>query len=312
MRIDALNQREVFGLTLVELGQKYKNLVVLDADLNTSTRTVLFKEAFPDRFIQCGIAESNMMGMAAGLAKEGFIPMPSTFASFAAHKALDQVYMNVCLPKLNVKIPGSYVGVTAGECGASHNCADDLAIMRSMPFTKVAAPGDNAELAACMRAMMETDGPVYFRVPRIEGATLFSDGHEFVWGKGHVLEEGSDAALLGTGFMTGILLRAAELLKKDGIHCTVAHFGSIKPLDEELVKIIAKSVPLMVTLENGRIFGGFGGAVAETVAECGGAKVLRMGLGDDVFHSDMIERILRHCKLTPEDVAQKVKENLQR
>ncbi len=311
MKMDALSQNEMFGRTLVELGEKYDNLVVLDADLNTSTRTVLFKEAFPTRFIQCGIAESNMLGIAAGLAKEGYIAVPSTFASFAAHKALDQVYMNVCLPKMNVKIPGGYAGMTAAECGASHNCADDLAIMRAMPFMKVAAPGDNAELAACMHTMMETEGPVYFRVPRLECVTLFPKDHVFQWGKGDVLEEGGDAALLGTGFMTGILLRAAELLKKDGIHCTVAHFGSIKPLDEALVTKIAQSVPLMVTLENGRIFGGFGGAVAETVAACGtAAKVVRMGLGDDVFHSDMIERIIRHCKLTPEDVAQKVKENL--
>lgn len=183
MNFYAKELREVFGETLVELADEYPRMLVLDADLNTSARTVLFKNAQPDRFVQCGIAESNMMGVAGALAAEGFIPQVSTFAAFAAKKAADQVYMNIAYPNFNVKIPASYAGMSASECGPSHNCAEDLAIMRSMPFMKVLALGDNRELQSAMRVIMDTPGPIYYRIPKIKAPVLFSEGHQFEIGK---------------------------------------------------------------------------------------------------------------------------------
>src|SRR6185436_6288133 len=171
---------------------------VLDADLNTSSRTVLFKQQYPDRFIQCGIAESNMFGVAAGLAAEGFIPVPSTFATFACKKALDQVYLNIAYPNLNVKIPGSYPGMTATECGPSHNVAEDIAIMRVLPNMRVLDLGDNNELRSAMQRMMEVEGPVYYRVPKFEAPELFATDHKFEFGVGQLLHKGSDVTLMGT------------------------------------------------------------------------------------------------------------------
>ena len=267
MKFYQKNLREVFGETLVELGEKYNNVIVMDADLNTSTRTSLFRDRFPQRFIQCGIAEANMFGIAAGLAHMGYVPFPSTFAAFAARKSLDQVYMNICCQKLNVKIPGSYAGMTATECGPSHNAGEDLAVMRAMPFMRVVDPGDNNELRSVMYKMMEYDGPVYFRVPKVEAPVLFDDGYQFEWGKGVVMRDGEDITLMGTGMMTGICLKAAELLQSEDISAEVIHMPSIKPIDEELIVRTAKKTGCMLSLENGRIIGGFGSAVSEVLAK---------------------------------------------
>lgn len=303
---DQKNLRDVFGETLVQLGEIYENLVVLDGDLNTSTRTVLFKDRFPTRFVQCGIAEQNMLSIAAGLALEGMIAVPATFAAFASRKALDQVYIGACLNMADVKIPGCYAGITAAECGASHNSGEDLAVMRNMPFMKVADPGDARELISIMHLMMKTPGPVYFRVPRIQSVSLFENDYIFEWGKGFTVREGNDLTLAGTGFMTGVLLQASELLACKGIHARVLHFGSIKPLDESLVEKAARETGLIVTLENGRIAGGFGSAVAEVVCASYPAKVIRMGIGDDVIGSDMIAPLMAHYSLCPKDVVKTV------
>lgn len=297
------NLREVFGETLVDLGDRYPTLMVLDADLNTSAYTVFFKQRFPDRFIQCGIAESNMFGVAAGLAAEGFVPMPSTFGTFASKKALDQVYVNIAYPRLNVKIPGAYVGMTAAECGPSHNVAEDISIMRSLPHMRVLDLGDNQELRSALHRMMEVDGPVYFRVPRFEAPELFPADHQFEFGVGQVLRSGCDVTLLSTGMMTAIALAAAELLEREGIRATVAHLASIKPLDEELVVRCARQTGAIVTIENHRIFGGFGSAVAEVVTREYPVVVDMMGLGDTVFESAPLADLLRHYRLTPRDMA---------
>ncbi len=298
-----INLREVFGETLVELGAVHKNLLVLDADLNTSARTVLFKQRYPDRFIQCGIAEANLFGVAAGLAAQGYITFPSTFAAFATRKALDQVYVNIAYPKLDVKIAGSYCGMTATECGPSHNCAEDLAVMRSLPHIKVLDPGDNRELASMMRAMVKTPGPVYFRVSKVNAPELFNADHQFEFGRGHLLREGKDIALLGTGFMTAIALAAADLLDRQGISAAVAHLPSIKPMDDELVVRLAKQTGALLTIENHRIYGGFGGAVAETLAREYPVHLETMGLGDDVFEAGPLQDLLRHYQLTPRAMA---------
>jgi transketolase len=297
------NLRETFGTTLLELGEDYDNLLVLDADLNTSTRAVYFKKRFPDRFFQCGIAEGNMMALAAGLAATGHITIPITFAAFATRKALDQIVMNVCAERANVKIPGSYVGMTATECGPSHNLVEDLAVMRSLPHMKVAAPGDHAELASVMRVAVETDGPVYFRVPKVEPAVLFEGNHQFQWGKGHRLREGSDISLVGTGMMTPILVAAAEMLDGRGINAEVIHMASVKPIDTEMLADTASRTGRVLTLENGRIFGGFGGAVAEALAQTHPCPMTMMGIGDVEVESAPLEDLLRHYELTPRDVA---------
>lgn len=301
------NFREVFGETLVELGAKYDNLMVLDADLNTSTRTVLFKDRYPQRFLQCGIAESNMFGIAAGLAHMGFISFPTTFGAFAVRKALDQVYMNICCQKLNVKIPGSYIGMTATECGPSHNVGEDIAVMRAMPYMRVIAPGDNNELRSAMYAMMEYDGPVYFRVPKFEAPILFDDSYKFEWGKGIVLKKGKDITLMGTGMMTGICIKAAELLDKDDISAEVIHMPSIKPIDEELIVKAARKTGHIITIENGRVIGGFGSAVCEVLSREYPVFVDMMGLGDDTFKSAPLGDLIIEYRLTHKNVAERAK-----
>ena len=301
------NLRETFGRTLTELGDIYQNLVVLDADLNTSTRTVYFKKRFPERFFQCGIAEGNMLALAAGLAATGHISVPTTFAAFATRKALDQVFMNVVNERAKVKIPGSYVGLTAAECGPSHNLVEDLAVMRSLPHMRVAAPCDHTELAAGMRTAMETEGPVYFRVPKVEPADLLSPDAGFSWGKGHVLPEGNDVSLVGTGMMTAVLVKAADLLTAEGIYAEVVHIGSVKPIDEELLAATAAKTGLVLTIENARVFEGFGSAVAETLARLQPARMDMMGIGDEEVESAPLEDLLRHYQLTPRDVVLRAK-----
>jgi transketolase len=302
--------REVFGETLVELGREYPKMMVLDADLNTSARTVLFKDAFPHRFVQCGIAEANMMGIAGALAAEGFTPQVSTFAAFAAKKAADQVYMNIAYPNLNVKIPASYAGMTAAECGPSHNCAEDLAIMRAMPFMRVLALGDNQELKSAMRVMMETPGPFYYRVPKIKAPILFGDGHQFALGKGYVLREGKHLSIIGTGLTTGICLAAADRLVREGIEATVVHMPCIKPIDDDLIEQLSIQTQLLMTVENHRIYGGLGGAVAESAASRRPCRVERVGLGDALFESAPLSHLLKHYGFTPSNLAHRAKQAL--
>ncbi len=299
------NLREVFGETLVELGEKYDRVMVVDADLHTSTRTSLFKERFPKRFLQCGIAEANMFGVAAGLAHMGFVPFPSTFAAFAARKALDQVYMNICCQKLNVKIPGSYTGMTATECGPSHNAGEDLAVMRAMPFMRVIAPGDNVELRSVMHKIMEYEGPVYFRVPKAEAPVLFGTDYGFEWGKGIVIKEGKDITLMGTGIMTGICIRAAELLDSEKISAKVVHMPSVKPIDEELIVKSAKQTGCIMTIENGRIIGGFGSAVSEVLTKEYPVLLDMMGIGDTTIKSAPLSDLMRAYDLTPSKMAER-------
>ncbi len=307
MRFYKENMREAFGLTLVELGEKYENVIVLDADLNTSTRTVLFKQRFPKRFIQCGVAEGNMFGIAAGLASVGFIPFPCTFTAFAFRKALDQIFMNVCYPELNVKIPGSYSGFTASKNGPSHNMMEDIVIARSLPGLRIVCPADNQELRSAMHKIVEYQGPVYFRIPRVIPPVLFDSTYQFEWEKGIVLKEGKDISLISTGIMTIICLMASEMLDKEGINAGVIHLPSVKPIDKEIIIEAAKKTGCIVTLEDGRISGGFGSAVSEVVSEEYPVRVERMGVGDHVVGSDDVISLFRNYELTPEAVYKTVK-----
>ena len=307
MRFSTRNLREVYGETLVELGEVHKNLVVLDADLCTSTLTSLFRDAFPKRFIQCGIAEANMFSIAAGLAYMGYITFPSTFAAFTTRKALDTVFMNICYQKLNVKIPGSYPGLTATECGPSHNMCEDIIQMRSLPGIYIAAPGDDRELKSLMQKACETKGPIYFRVPKINAPVLFEEGFSFEWGKGSRLMEGDDITLISTGMMTAVSLEAGRLLEKDGIHADVLHLSSIRPMDEQLIISSVKKTGAVISIENGRIYGGFGSAIAELLVRKCPTPMDMMGIGDFVPESGPLGTLMQRYGLTPVEMSKRAK-----
>ncbi len=298
-----LEMRDVFGQTLVQLGREYPRMLVLDADLHTSSKAGYFKSAFPDRFMQVGIAEQNLFGISAGLALEGFIPFPCTFASFATRRALDQVAISICYPNLNVKIPGSYVGLPTSRAGTSHNCIEDIAVMRSLPNMRLADPGDSADLRAIMRTAIATDGPVYFRVARYTFPDLFGADHRFEWGKGELLRQGSDVSLFGTGMMTSFCVEAAILLEKENINAEVIHLASIKPIDRELIAASAGKTGCAVSAENASIIGGFGSAVAEVLAETVPIPLERIGVQDRFVNSGGIGDLFRIHKMLPEDIA---------
>lgn len=300
----SIEMRDVFGKTLVELGKEYSKMIVLDADLHTSSKAGYFKSALPNRFIQVGIAEQNLFGIAAGLALEGFIPFPCTFAAFATRRALDQVAITICYPALNVKIPGSYVGLPTSRAGASHNCIEDIAVMRSLPNMRVADPGDNADLRAIMRAASDVGGPVYFRVTRYTFPDLFGPEHSFQWGKGVTLRLGTDITLFGTGMMTSFCMIAADLLQKENIDAEVVHLASIKPIDKELIASSASKTGCAVSAENASIMGGFGSAIAEVLTELAPVCLIRVGVRDRFVNSGSIADLFRIHQMLPEDIAQ--------
>ena len=298
-----LEMRDAFGQALVELGRQYPRMLVLDADLHTSSKALYFKQAYPDRFIQVGIAEQNMFGIAAGLALTGFIPFPSTFAVFAARRALDQIGISICYPKLNVKIPGSYVGVPTSRAGSSHNCIEDIAVMRALPNMRVADPGDNADLRAVMHAAIEVDGPVYFRITRYTLPVIFGAEHKFEWGKGVILRKGRHVSLFGTGMMTGFCLKAACLLEEEAIEAEVVHLASIKPIDSELIIDSVSRTGCAVSAENATILGGFGSAIGEVLSESFPAPLFRIGVRDRWVDSGGTDELLTHHGMQPEHIA---------
>lgn len=305
-----LEMRDAFGATLVELGAKYEKMVFLDADLHTSTKATMFKKAYADRFYEIGIAEQNLFGISGGLALEGFVPWPSTFAVFATRRALDQFAISICYPNLNVKVAGSYAGVPTSRAGASHNSIEDIAITRALPNLKVADPGTNADLRAVMLTAMETPGPVYFRVTRYAVPELFGEDHTFEWGRATIARDGSDVTLCGTGIMTHHCLRAAELLQKEGIEAEVLHMASIKPLDSEtLVNSVAKT-GCAVAAENASIHGGFGAAVCETLAGRRPVPVQLIGVRDRFIESGGIDELFGVHGMRPEDIAEAARKSI--
>jgi transketolase len=300
---DARELRDAFAASLVQLGRDHPELVVLDADLNTSSKTVAFKKAFPSRFLQVGIAEQNLFGIAAGLALSGLRPVPSTFAAFAARRALDQIAISICYPRLSVLIPGSYVGLPTSRAGASHNCIEDIAVMRSLPNMKVADPADPADLDAVMRAGFECGGPVYFRVTRLSVRPIFTPTHRFAWGRGEILKEGEDVTLFGTGMMSALCLQAAELLEAESIRAEVVHLASIKPIDTELIARSAGRTGCAVAAENATVVGGFGSAVAEALAESCPVPFRRIGVRDRWVDSGGIDELFTFHQMQPRDIA---------
>jgi transketolase len=293
--------RRVFAERLVELGRGDPRVVVLDNDVDLTSLTVLFRQAFPTRFIELGIAEKNVFGTAAGLAASGFVAVPTTFASFVVRCALDQIVVSIAQPGLNVKIPGHYVG--GSKAGASHIAVEDVAIMRSLPNMKVADPADNNDLKAVMGAAFGVDGPVYFRVSKLALPEIFGSDHTFEWGKGEVVREGRDVTIFATGMMTAISLRAATSLAGEGIDAEVVHLASIKPIDADLITTSASKTGCAVSAENGSILGGFGGAVAEVLSEECPVPLRRIGFRDEWAHSGSIGDLLERHHMTAGDVA---------
>lgn len=296
--------RDIFGQTLVELGLEHPEMIVLDADLHTSTRSELFKRAFPNRFIQVGIAEQNLFGIAAGLASTGFVPFPCTFAVFASRRALDQLAVSICFSKLNVKVPGSYAGIPTGKAGSSHNSVEDIAIMRTLPNMRVADPGDAADLRAIMHTAYETPGPIYFRVVCYQTPSIFSNNHHFLWGKGELVKQGKDVTLFSTGIMTEKCINAEEILRRDGIDAEIIHLASIKPIDKELILESVRRTGCAVTVENSSVIGGFGSAVQEVLSESFPVHVRQIGIHDLWIHSGDVEELFSFHKMQPFDIAQ--------
>lgn len=306
-----VEMRDAFGQALVELGRQYPRMITLDADLHTSSKATMFKKAFPDRFLQVGIAEQNLFGISAGLAISGFMPFPSTFAVFASRRALDQIAISICFPNLNVKIPGSYVGLPTSRAGASHNCIEDIAVMRALPNMRVADPADAADLRAIMRAAAEVHGPVYFRIARLTMPAIFGAEHRFEWGKGVVVRQGRDVTLFSTGIMTTFCLNASNLLRESGIDAEVVHLASIKPIDRDLIASSAARTGCAVTAENATINGGFGAAVAEVLGEECPVPLRRIGVRDRWADSGGIKELFTHHGMQPEDIAAAARQALE-
>ena len=272
--------REAYGNKLAELGEKNSDIVVLDCDLSKSTKTAVFAKKFPDRFFNMGIAESNMMSVAAGLATMGKIPFVSTFSVFATKRACDQVSISVAYPRLNVKICATHSGITLGEDGATHQAVEDVAIMRSIPNMVVLSPADATETGKVIEKVAEYDGPCYVRLCRGGSPVIYNDSYEFEIGKGTKIMEGGAATIIGAGFTTHIAMDAAGILEDEGIEVDVINMASIKPIDEDLIIESAAKTGLVITVEDHSVIGGLGGAVCELLSEKNPVKVVRLGVQD--------------------------------
>ena len=300
--------RDSYGNALVELGKEHDNIVVLDADLAAATKTSTFKKAFPERHFDCGIAECNMVAAAAGMATMGLVPFASTFAMFAAGRAFEQVRNSIGYPNLNVKIGATHGGISVGEDGASHQCCEDFALMRSIPGMVVLCPSDDVEARAAVKAAYAHNGPVYLRFGRL-AIPVFHDEETFKFeiGKGEQLTEGNDVAIIATGLMVDEAMKAAAQLKEEGINARVINICTIKPLDEEIVLKAAKECGKIVTCEEHSIIGGLGEAVAALLSEQCPTKMRRVGVNDEFGHSGPAWPLLKQFGLCAENIAAVVK-----
>jgi len=304
--------RDAYGQALLELGRENPRVVVLDADLSGSTKTALFAREFPERFFNAGIAEANMIGMAAGLAAGGMMPFASTFAVFAAGRAFEQIRQSVAYPRLNVRVVATHGGITVGEDGGSHQSIEDLAIMRTLPNMTVLCPADGPETAAAIRAAVTWQGPLFVRLGRGKVPVLFADDCPFEIGRGASLRAGGDVTLMGTGLMSAVALEAAGQLAARGIDARVLHFGTVKPLDVDLVLAAARETGAIVTAEEHSIVGGLGSAVCEALAAGCPAPVERVGLRDTFGQSGKAADLLVHYGLTAEKVCEAAERVLRR
>ncbi len=298
--------RDAYGNSLVELGAKYPDLVVLDADLAAATKTGMFRKAYPDRFINCGIAEQNLMSVAAGLAAAGKKVFASSFAMFAAGRAFEQVRNAIGYPHLNVKIGATHAGISVGEDGATHQCCEDIALMRTIPGMTIINPADAVEASKAMRAVMELNGPVYLRFGRLATPVILPEDYQFEIGKGVQMIEGSDVTIVATGLLVAEAIAAAEQLKNEGIHARVINMATIKPIDREIILRAAEETGAIVTAEEHNIIGGLGSAVAEVVCESYPVPVVRVGVNDTFGKSGPAVELLKIFGLSADNIVAKV------
>ena len=300
--------RVSYGNALKEIAAEYDNLVVLDADLAAATQTGIFKKEYPDRHIDCGIAECNMMGIAAGLSTCGFVPFASSFAMFAAGRAFEQVRNSIGYPHLNVKIGATHAGISVGEDGASHQCNEDIALMRTIPGMVIINPSDDVEAKAAVRAAYLHEGPVYLRFGRLAAPVINDNAdYKFELGKGVTLRDGKDLTIVATGLMVAESLAAAEKLAADGIDARVINIHTIKPLDEELIIKAAEETGRIVTVEEHSIIGGLGSAVCETLAGVSPVKVDRIGIRDTFGESGPAVQLLEKYGLNADGIYKYIK-----
>ena len=300
--------RDSYGAALTELGAQYDNLVVLDADLAGATKTGTFKKAFPDRFFDCGIAEANMICMATGMSTMGLVPFASSFAMFAAGRAFEQVRNSIGYPHLNVKIGATHGGISVGEDGASHQCCEDFALMRSIPGMTVICPADDIEAKAAVKAAYEMNGPVYLRFGRLAVPVFHSEDYKFQIGKGEIVKDGTDVAIIANGLLTYEAIKAGEILQEAGINAMIINMATIKPLDEELVIAAAKKCGKVITCEEHSIIGGLGEAVCSTLSEKLPTPVKRIGVNDEFGHSGPAVDLLKQFGLCAEHIVEVAKE----
>ena len=309
--IKKIATRDSYGNALKELGGEFDNIVVLDADLAGATKTGTFKKAHPERFFDCGIQEANMMDVAAGLSTMGLVPFAATFAMFAAGRAYEQVRNTIGYPHLNVKIGATHAGITVGEDGATHQCNEDIALMRTIPGMVVMNPSDDIEARACVRAAYEYEGPVYMRFGRF-AVPVINDrpDYHFEIGKGNVLKEGTDLTIVATGLCVNSALEAAEMLKADGVDAEVINICTIKPLDEELIVKSAKKTGKVITVEEHSVIGGLGSAVCDALCKAAPVPVCKLGVQDVYGESGSAQVLLEKYKLDGKGVYASIKEYL--
>ncbi len=300
--------RDSYGNALKELGAEFPNLVVLDADLAGATKTGTFQKAFPDRHFDCGIAEANMICMAAGMSTAGLVPFASSFAMFAAGRAFEQVRNSIGYPHLNVKIGATHGGISVGEDGASHQCCEDFALMRSIPGMTVICPADDVEAKAAVRAAYEMNGPVYLRFGRLAVPVFHEEGYQFQIGKGEVLRDGTDVAIIANGLLTYEAVQAGERLAELGINAMIINMATIKPLDEELVIAAAKKCGKVITCEEHSVIGGLGEAVAGVLSEKCPTVMRRIGVNDEFGHSGPAAALLKQFGLSTDHIVEVAQE----
>lgn len=299
--------RASYGSALIELGKKHEDLIVLDADLAAATQTGMFKKEFPERHIDCGIAECNMMGIAAGIASTGKVPFASTFAMFAAGRAYEQIRNTIGYPHLNVKIGATHAGISVGEDGATHQCNEDIALMRTIPGMTIINPCDDIEAKAAVKAAYEMEGPVYLRFGRLAAPVINKENYKFELGKGVLLREGKDLTIVATGLMVSAALEAAEKLSADGVDAEVINIHTIKPLDEEIIVESAKKTGKVVTVEEHSVIGGLGSAVCDALSAKLPTPVTKLGVNDIYGHSGPAVELLKEFGLDGEGIYNSIK-----
>lgn len=305
-----LATREAYGKALVKLGKENKDIVVLDADLSKSTKTADFAKLYPERFINAGIAEQNLLGMSAGIARYGKIPFASTFAVFATGRAFEIIRNSICYPNANVKIAATHAGITVGEDGGSHQSIEDIALMNSLPNMSILVPADAKETDEIIRYAAKHKGPVYIRLGRLNSEDIFDDNYKFEYGKGVCLHEGNDCTIVSTGLMTFTAMKACEILKAEGINVRLIHMPTIKPIDEEIIINAAKETKFILTCEEHSVIGGLGQIVSSVTAQSYPTKVVKLGINDMFGQSGTPNELLKEYGLTKENIVNMIKENI--